>query len=143
MGELGLMFTGALLAATLLPGGSELLLLGFLKEGSQTWWALLIVASAGNTLGALTSYYLGSLGRLAKTPEQLAKRRYSHSIRLLTRYGSWVLLFSWVPLIGDLLCLLAGWLKLPVLSSGLMMLIGKTLRYAVLIGFYFWGTSAF
>lgn len=143
MGELGLMFSGALLAATVLPGGSELLLLGFLSGGHQAWWALLLVASIGNTLGALTSYYLGRLGRLAQTPEQLSQQRYQKAIMLLNKHGYWALLLSWLPLIGDLLCLLAGWLKFPVIGSTVVILMGKTLRYAVVIGLYYWGASDF
>ncbi len=74
MTALWLMFSGAFLAATLLPGGSEVLLVALLNEAPQTWFALLVVASIGNSLGAITSYYLGYLGRFAKTPEDFASK---------------------------------------------------------------------
>lgn len=133
MNELWLMFSGAFLAATLLPGGSEVLLLGLLNQNSEPWLALLVTASVGNTLGAITSYYLGRAGRFAKSPEDFENKYYQRSLRWFERYGVWALLLSWLPLIGDILCLIAGWLKLPVVSSTIMILIGKTIRYSIIV----------
>ncbi len=132
MAELWLMFSGAFLAATLLPGGSEALLVGLIADQDSQWLQLVIVASIGNTLGSITSYYLGRLGRFARTPEDLAAARYRHSVGLVRRYGVWSLLLAWMPLIGDLLCLLAGWLKLPLISSSVLIFIGKSIRYLVI-----------
>ncbi|ASJ97466.1 YqaA family protein [Shewanella marisflavi] len=129
MTALWLIFSGAFFAATLLPGGSEVLLVALIDQAPETWLALVIAATLGNTLGSLTSYYLGALGRVAKTPEELASGRYRHSVKLIERYGYWSLLLAWTPLIGDILCLLAGWMKMPLLKSSLMILIGKGLRY--------------
>ncbi|UJF21399.1 YqaA family protein [Shewanella sp. OMA3-2] len=133
MTELWLMFSGAFLAATLLPGGSEILLIGLLQQNSQPWLALLIVASVGNTLGAVTSYYLGRAGRFAKSPTDFDNKYYQRALRWFERFGVWALLLSWLPLIGDFLCLIAGWSKLPVASSIVMILIGKTVRYSVIV----------
>lgn len=127
------MFSGAFLAATLLPGGSEVLLIGLLQHNSEPWLALLVVASIGNTLGALTSYYLGRIGRFAKSPEDFNNKHYQRALSWFERFGVWALLLSWLPLIGDLLCLMAGWLKLPLASSIVMILIGKTVRYSVIV----------
>ena len=129
MTTLWLMFSGAFIAATLLPGGSEVLLVALINEVADSWLALVLAATIGNTLGSVTSYYLGSLGRFATTPEAMAKGRYRHSIGLIQRYGYWSLLLAWMPLVGDLLCLLAGWMKLSVVKSTLMILIGKGIRY--------------
>lgn len=129
MTTLWLMFSAAFIAATLLPGGSEVLLVALINETADSWLALVLAATIGNTLGSVTSYYLGSLGRFATTPEAMAKGRYRHSIGLIQRYGYWSLLLAWMPLIGDLLCLLAGWMKLSVVKSTLMILIGKGIRY--------------
>lgn len=129
MTELWLMFSAAFLAATLLPGGSEVLLVAFINEDKTAWLALVIVASLGNTLGSITSYYLGTLGRFARSPEEMAKGKYKHSLALVQKYGYWSLLLAWTPIIGDLLCLLAGWMKLPLLRTSLMILIGKSIRY--------------
>ena len=137
--ELWGMFIGAFLAATLLPGGSEILLLMLLKQNPENWPALSIVSTLGNTLGAITSFYLGRLGRFAKTPEQLSTSKYKTAISLITKYGYWGLLLSWMPIIGDMLCLLAGWLKLPLLKSILMILLGKGARYLFLVVvFFYW-----
>lgn len=129
MTALWLMFSAAFIAATLLPGGSEVLLIALVNERHDRWLVLVLVATVGNTLGSVTSYYLGSLGRFATTPETMAKGRYRHSIGLIQGYGYWSLLLAWVPLIGDLLCLLAGWMKLSVVKSTLMIFIGKGIRY--------------
>ena len=133
MAELWLMFSGAFLAATLLPGGSEVLLVALLSKQPETWLALLTVASLGNSLGAISSYYLGYLGRLAKSPEDVTKKKYQHGLKLIEKYGYWALLLSWLPLIGDILCLIAGWLKLPIIPSTIMILIGKTIRYSLIV----------
>lgn len=129
MTELWLMFSAAFIAATLLPGGSEVLLVALIDNTPEKWLSLVIVATLGNGFGSITSYYLGTLGRFATTPEAMAQGRYRHSIGLLKRYGYWSLLLAWMPLIGDLLCLLAGWLKLPVVKSSIMIFIGKGIRY--------------
>ncbi|MBW0280422.1 YqaA family protein [Shewanella xiamenensis] len=129
MSDLIVMFSGAFLAATLLPGGSEVLLVALLNKAPQAWLVLVAVASIGNTLGAMTSFYLGRLGRFAKSPEALSEGKHAKALTLIERYGVWSLLLSWAPIIGDILCLLAGWLKLPMLPALSMIFIGKTVRY--------------
>ncbi|MCG9966183.1 MAG: YqaA family protein [Shewanella sp.] len=131
MSDLIIMFSGAFLAATLLPGGSEVLLVGLLNKVPQAWPSLVAVASIGNTLGAMTSFYLGRLGRFAKSPEALSEGKYTKALTLIERYGVWSLLLSWAPIIGDVLCLLAGWLKLPMRPALIVIFIGKTVRYLV------------
>ncbi len=129
MSDLIVMFSGAFLAATLLPGGSEVLLVALSNKVPQAWLVLVAVASIGNTLGAMTSFYLGRLGRFAKSPEALSEGKHAKALTLIERYGVWSLLLSWAPIIGDILCLLAGWLKLPMLPALSMIFIGKTVRY--------------
>lgn len=136
MSQLWIMFSGAFLAATLLPGGSEVLLIALLNQAPETWVSLIVVASIGNTLGAITSFYLGRMGRFAKSPEDLMGSKYLRSLGLIERYGVWALLLSWTPVVGDILCVLAGWLKLPVISSILMILIGKTIRYLLIVAVF-------
>lgn len=126
------MLSGAFFAATLLPGGSEILLLGLIENDRAQWLELVIVASIGNTLGSITSYYLGRLGRFAQTPEAIGKASYQRSLDLVKRYGVWSLLLAWLPLIGDLLCILAGWLKLPLLPSSILIFLGKSMRYLII-----------
>lgn len=132
MSALGVMFFGAFLAATLLPGGSEVLLITLLNQHPSMWIALVVSASVGNTLGAMTSFYLGRVGRMVKSPQQLSQGKHAKGLALIERYGVWSLLLAWAPVIGDILCVLAGWLKLPPLPSLLMIFIGKTLRYLLI-----------
>ncbi len=126
---LWLMFSGAFVAATLFPGGSELLLTGFLSSNPEQCKALVIVASVGNSLGALTNYGFGLLGQKAFSPNNLKKSNIKFAVNLVHRYGYWSLLLSWLPLVGDALCLFAGWVRCPLLPSIIMITIGKTLRY--------------
>ncbi|MCH4293456.1 DedA family protein [Shewanella sp. 3B26] len=132
MEPLWLMFSGAFLAATLLPGGSEVLLMALVKSSPELWLGLFVAATLGNTLGALTSLGLGRLGRIAWEPEQLSASQ-RRAMALVEKYGVWSLLLSWAPVIGDVLCVLAGWLRLPLLASTVLILIGKALRYALLL----------
>lgn len=133
MSDISLMFSGAFLAATLLPGGSEVLLITLLNQSPDTWFSLVVAATIGNTLGAMTSFYLGRLGRFAKSPEALSGAKHAKGLNLIESYGVWALLLSWAPVIGDILCLLAGWLKLPIVPSLLMIFFGKTIRYLVVV----------
>ncbi|GGP80972.1 membrane protein [Shewanella ulleungensis] len=127
------MFSGAFLAATLLPGGSEVLLVALLNDVPVMWPELLVVATLGNTLGAITSYGLGRVGRLAKNPQDLHSKSHQTALMWVERYGIWALLLSWLPIIGDVLCVLAGWLKWPLMASTLLIFIGKILRYSVIV----------
>lgn len=133
MTSLWMMFSGAFLAATLLPGGSEVLLVALLNDASTMWPELLLMATLGNTLGALTSYGLGRAGRLAKNPQDIQSKSHQTALVWVERYGIWSLLLSWLPLVGDVLCLLAGWLKWPLVASTLLIFVGKILRYSVIV----------
>lgn len=134
------LFTSGFLAATLLPVGSEPVLVAYLLNASSPdWWPTVIVAilvmGAGNTLGGMVTYAMGRGVRILwnsrnrtepVTPEQ--RRR---STRWLDRWGPWGLLLAWVPVVGDPLCLVAGAMRLPVLTSFLAMALGKLARYVV------------
>lgn len=117
------LFASSFLAATLLPGGSEAVLFGVLKVYPATLWAALGIATLGNTLGGMVSFGMGWL-----VPQT---RRLKH-VEKVRRYGSPALLLAWVPLIGDALCLAAGWLRLNPWQAALYMAIGKFARYWVI-----------
>jgi len=121
---LGALFASSFLAATLLPGGSELVFAGMLMSGSATLWPALMVATLGNTLGGLSSYLLGRL-----VPQ---KKIGGRALAWVKRRGAPVLLLSWVPLIGDALCVAAGWMRLNAWWSALFIAIGKFARYYVI-----------
>lgn len=117
------LFLASFLAATLLPGGSEILLFALLQPHPTEFWPALVLATLGNTLGALTSY---GLGRWAPRPAGLAQLAQVENVR---RWGAPILLFAWLPLVGDALCLAAGWLRLDWRASTLFIAVGKFARY--------------
>jgi membrane protein YqaA with SNARE-associated domain len=117
---LGTLFLSSFLAATLLPGGSEL------ASGTATLWPALAAATLGNTLGGMSSYLVGRL-----VPE---KKITARALDWVRRRGTPVLLLSWVPLIGDALCVAAGWLRLNPWWSALFIALGKFGRYCVIAG---------
>ena len=118
--SLGGLFLSSFLAATLLPGGSEAVLFGVLKVNPGLLWPALALATLGNTLGGLSSYLLGRI-----LPEQKSTR----GLDWVRRYGSPALLLAWAPLIGDALCVAAGWLRLNLVYVTLFMTAGKLARY--------------
>lgn len=123
------LFASSFLSATLLPGNSEAVLVALLLSGSSQPWLLVLIATMGNSLGGVTNVILGRLFPLRKT-----SRWQDKATGWLRRYGAATLLLSWMPVIGDLLCLLAGWMRMswgPVLFC---LCLGKALRYVVIAG---------
>ena len=137
------LFLSALISSTLMPGGSEALLLYRLHEGGEPW-KLVAIATAGNTLGSMMTYGLGRLGnvvahrRWLRMNEQLIAR----AERGFARFGQPALLFAWLPFIGDPLCLVAGLLRSPLPMFVLLVATGKAARYAVLAWAYVQGETA-
>lgn len=117
-------------ASTLLPLGSEWLLVALLLGGSDPSHTVL-VATLGNSLGAATCYLLGRWGGdwLIQRLLRIDQRQQQRAERWFNRYGSWALLFSWLPVVGDPLCVVSGTLKTPLLWFGLLVGSGKGLRY--------------
>ena len=128
------LFIGSFLASTLLPGGSEAMLLWELNQTPERTTLLWGVATLGNTLGGLSSWLIGWwLGR--RFPHHgLQEERQRQALERVARYGSPVLLLSWLPVIGDPLCLAAGWGGVRLLHATFYIALGKALRYAVLVG---------
>jgi membrane protein YqaA with SNARE-associated domain len=121
------LLSSSFLSATLLPGSSEALLVALLIAKSASVYGLILVASLGNTLGGLTNIILGRL-----LPLKRQGRWHETAMTWLQRLGPAALLLSWLPVVGDLLCVLAGWLRFGWLPSILFLAIGKTLRYIVI-----------
>ena len=117
------LFLGSFFAATLLPGGSEAVLFGVLKSYPETLWSALLIATVGNTLGGMVSFGMGWL---------LPQTQQLKHVEKLRRYGTPALLLAWVPLVGDALCLAAGWLRLNWWQAALFMALGKFARYWVI-----------
>jgi membrane protein YqaA with SNARE-associated domain len=117
------LFVSSLLAATLLPGGSEAVLYSVLKLHPELFWPALLVGTLGNTLGGMVSFGMGWL---------LPQTQQLKHVEKVRKHGTPALLFAWAPLIGDALCLAAGWLRLNPWHAALFMLLGKFARYFVL-----------
>ncbi|EOC5258358.1 YqaA family protein [Enterobacter asburiae] len=124
--SLASLFASSFLSATLLPGNSEVVLVAMLLSGVSQPWLLVVIATMGNSLGGLTNVILGRF-----FPLREKSRWQEKAVGWLKRYGAATLLLSWMPVIGDLLCLLAGWMRI---SSGpvlFFLCLGKALRYVL------------
>lgn len=128
------LFSSALIAATLLPAQSELVLAGLLMAGKQSPTALILVATVGNVLGSAINWWLG------RYLEHFKDRRWfpfkppvlDRAAGWYHRYGRWSLLLSWAPIIGDPLTLVAGVLREPFRSFIVIVTLAKLGRYLVL-----------
>ena len=127
------LFLSALISSTLLPGGSEALLLYKLHAGRHPP-ALAATATVGHVRGSLIPYGLGRLGNGAMHRKwlRMSDQEIDRAERWFGRYGQPSLLFAWLPVVGDPLCLVAGLLRSPVAGFLLLVSAGKLARYAFL-----------
>ena len=117
------LLAASFLSATVLSGGSEALLWVFLRQHPAELWPAVMFATLGNTAGAMTSWWGGRVLPKWRRLDNLPHRDK------VERWGSPILLLSWLPIVGDALCLAAGWLRLHWLPCCLFMAAGKFLRY--------------
>ena len=122
------LFAASFLAATVFPFQSELILMGLVASEEFPWWALLVVATVGNTLGSVVNWLLGRffLRFLERRWFPVSRPAYEKVERWFTRYGVWSLLFAWLPVVGD--SLRPEWYENLELVG-----LGKLGRYAVLV----------
>jgi membrane protein YqaA with SNARE-associated domain len=123
------LFLSAFISSTIAPGGSEVVLAYLVDSHDYAVERLVAVATIGNTLGALTTWWLGIWAAKKYPAEHLLSTKQQKSLRTVRRWGFWALLFSWLPVVGDGLCFAGGWLKLSLFSSVLAIFFGKALRY--------------
>ena len=114
------LFASSFLAATLLPGGSEFVFAGVLHANPSLYWPALLTATMGNTLGGMSSYLIGRI-----VPQRMELK----GLKWIQRYGSAALLAACVPIVGDPLCVAAGWLRINPWLSAMFMAFGKFARY--------------
>lgn len=118
------LFVISLLSATLLPMGSEPAVFAVVKLNPALFWPAILVAATGNTIGGAISYAMGYGAK-----QLMAAERETRWFGWLQRFGPKTLLLAWLPVIGDPLCSLAGWLKMDFWPCVVYMAIGKLLRY--------------
>ena len=133
--DLGLwgLFASSFISSTLFPGGSEVVLGVLAAQHRYDAWLLLATASAGNTLGAMTTWLLGALVARRLPPDRRLTEARRRALARVRRFGSPVLLLSWLPVVGDPLCFAAGYLRLSWLGSLVFIAVGKAARYAAIL----------
>lgn len=132
---LGSLFVVAFLSATLLPLGSEALLLAVVGQHPQWLWPALLLATAGNTLGGAFTWWMGRgaqriYGRMKAASAHPREHARAHA--WLQRFGPAACVLAWLPVVGDPLCAVAGWLRMPFWSCVAWMALGKFARYAAI-----------
>jgi len=135
---LSTVFIVALVSATLLPLGSEPAVFGLVKLDPSLFWPAVLVATAGNTVGGAISWWMGYGAEVAYEHVTHHKPHEHRAIRLLHRFGPKACLLSWLPLVGDPLCAVAGWLKLSFWPCVGYMAIGKFARYLTMTASLLW-----
>ncbi len=137
--EVGLstVFFIAFIASTLVPLGSEPAVFGLVKLDPGMFWPAIGVASLGGTLGGALTWWMG-YGAERVYEHATHKRPEMRALSWLQRFGAKACLLSWLPIVGDPLCAVAGWLKLPFWPCVVYMAIGKFARYFILTAGALW-----
>lgn len=135
---LSTVFIVALVSATLLPLGSEPAVFGLIKINPAMFWPAILVATAGNSLGGAVTYWMGYGAERAYETMSRHKPPDARALRWLGRWGAKGCLLSWLPIVGDPLCAVAGWLKLPFWRCLFYMTLGKFARYVTMTSAMLW-----
>lgn len=138
------LFFGSFLASTVVPFSSEFLLTGVLLTGGNPWICFAL-ATSGNWLGSVSSYWLGFFGKwefieklLRVKREKLEKQKSR-----IEKWGSIIALVCWLPFIGDIFAIGLGFYHINFGKSALFMLIGKALRFIFVILIWFFLSERF
>lgn len=128
------LFLASFLAATILPFSSEVVLTGCLLAGLDPLQCL-IAATIGNFLGGVTTYLIGFLGKIewAEKYLRVERTKIEQTQAKINRYGAFIAFFSFVPVVGDIIPLSLGFMRASATKTMIGMLVGKFLRYAVVI----------
>lgn len=131
------LFIGSFLASTIIPMSADVLLVGVLALGGNIWLCLAI-ATVGNWLGGLTSYWIGYIGRwdwierwFKVKEEQLIRQKNK-----INKYGSFLALLTWLPIVGDLFAIALGFYRINPVTSAVYMLAGRFLRFLFWVVLY-------
>ena len=137
--EFGLstVFIVSFISATLLPLGSEPVVFGLVKLNPAMFWPAVLIATAGNTLGGAFDWWLG-FGAHRVANKYTNSSHHGRAMRWLEKLGPKACLLAWLPVVGDPLCAVAGWLKFPFWPCLAYMAVGKFLRYFLMTGSLIW-----
>ena len=122
-------FVITFVSATLLPLGSEPAVFLVVKADPSMFWPVIAIATLGNTLGGVTSWWICYGAEKAVEAVKHHEPTHSRAMRWLQRFGPKACVLSWLPIVGDPLCAVAGWLKLPFWPCVGWMALGKGLRF--------------
>jgi membrane protein YqaA with SNARE-associated domain len=134
---LSTVFVVSFISATLLPMGSEPAVFGLIKLNPDLFWATIMVATAGNTLGGMVDWWMG-YGAHKVVDKYQKSDTHLKALSWLESLGPKACLLAWLPVVGDPLCAVAGWLKLPFWPCVVYMAIGKFLRYLSMTAGLLW-----
>ncbi len=140
-GYIGLFF-GAMLAATIIPMSSDLLIVALLATGADPVVAV-IAATLGNFIGGLTSYGLGWLGKWEWIEKwfRLTKEKLEKQQGRVLKYGAGVAFFSWLPFVGDLLLIALGFYRIDFRKTLIFMFAGRAMRFVAWgVAYHYFGT---
>jgi membrane protein YqaA with SNARE-associated domain len=135
---LSTVFVVSLVSATLLPLGSEPAVFALVKLNPALFWPAVLVATAGNTLGGAISWWMGAGAQRAYVRVRQRRPTELRALQWLQRFGAKACLLSWLPGVGDPLCAVAGWLRLPFWPCVLYMAVGKFARYVTFTAALLW-----
>ena len=124
-------FVVSFVSATLLPMGSEPLVLGLVQLNPDLFWPVIGVATVGNTLGGAVTWWMG-YGAHRVADKYGTSAHHLRALDWLRRLGPKACLLAWLPIVGDPLCAVAGWLKLPFWPCVAYMAVGKFARYVLM-----------
>ena len=135
---LSTVFIVSFVSATLLPLGSEPAVFGLVKINPAMFWPAILIATVGNTLGGAVTWWMGYGAERAYERVKHQKPPNARALRWLERWGTKGCLLSWLPIVGDPLCAVAGWLKLPFWPCVFYMAVGKFARYITMTSAMLW-----
>ncbi|MFZ3219436.1 MAG: YqaA family protein [Rhodoferax sp.] len=129
--SLGTVFVVSFISATLLPLGSEPVVFGLIQLNPTLFWPVILVATVGNTLGGAVDWWMG-YGAHRVVDKYRHSSHHTKALAWLEKLGPKACLLAWLPGVGDPLCAVAGWLKLPFWPCVAYMAAGKLARYVTM-----------
>jgi membrane protein YqaA with SNARE-associated domain len=135
---LSTVFVVSLVSATLLPLATEPAVFGLVKLNPELFWPAIVVASVGSTIGGAITWWMGYGVEKAYEKATHHSPMENRALTMLRRFGPKACLLAWLPGVGDPLCAVAGWLKLPFWPCVAYMAIGKFLRFVIYTWVLLW-----